>query len=126
MGTKYIGGATYYRSIGQNLLGLKSSYSFENGYFGKNDGKSNNKVRTIITNTPVDTAKEFFNRISYGGVNISKNDVLMTKMHDGTIITFRLKTSSKGSPAVDINIEQSIQSAGIKRQKIHFAKQMED
>jgi hypothetical protein len=126
MGTRYIGGATYFRSIGQNLLAMKSSYGFENGYFGKNDGKSNNKVRTITTNNPEDTAREFFNRISYGGIDVSKDGVTMTQTHDGSIITFRLKTSSDGSPAVDINIEYSTHAAGIKRQKIHFAKPMED
>ena len=126
MGTRYIGGATYFRSIGQNLLAMKSSYGFENGYFGKNDGKSNNKVRTITTNNPEDTAREFFSRISYGGIDVSKDGVTMTQTHDGSIITFRLKTSSDGSPAVDINIEYSTHAAGIKRQKIHFAKPMED
>lgn len=125
MGTKYIGGATYYRSIGQNLLAMKGSYRFKNGYFGINDGKSNNKVRTITTDKPEETARDFFNRISYGGVNVSKNGVLMTRTHDGTIITFRIKTSSNGSPAVDINIDNSTRTAGIKRQKIHFTKPVE-
>ncbi len=126
MGVKYIGGAKHFRSIGQNLLAMKSSYGFENGYFGKNDGTSNNKVRTIITDNPDKTAKDFFNKISYGGVDISKNGVTMAQTHDGTIITFRLKTSSNGSPAVDINIDYSTHAAGIKRQKIHFAKSSED
>jgi len=121
MGAKYVGGSLTYRSIGQNLLAMKSSYGFACGYFGKNDGHSNNSVRTIYSNNPVDTAKQFFSRLSYGGIDISKNGTTMTQTHDGSIITYRVQTSSPGSPAVDINIVQSTHAAGIKKQKIHFA-----
>ena len=44
----------------------------------------------------------------------------MTKLKDGTIITYREITSTKDSPAVEINIKQSNDSGGIKNQKIHF------
>ncbi len=121
MGVKYVGGSRIYRSIGQNLLIMKNSYGFACGYFGKNHGHSNNSVRTIYSDNPADTAKQFFSRLSYGGVDISKDGITMTQTHDGSIITYRVQTSSPGSPAVDINIIQSTHSAGIKKQKIHFA-----
>lgn len=44
-------------------------------------------------------------------------------MADGSIITFRPTTKSDDNPGVDINISKSINSGGIKQQKIHFEKE---
>lgn len=46
----------------------------------------------------------------------------VTKMRDGSIISYRPISSSDGSPAIDINIRKSRNSGGIKQQKIHFVK----
>ena len=47
-----------------------------------------------------------------------------TTLSDGSIISWRnVSSSADGSPAVDINIEYSSDSGGIKRQKIHFVKE---
>ena len=42
-------------------------------------------------------------------------------MADGTVVTFREASRSDGSPAIDINAKESVDTGGIKRQKIHFA-----
>lgn len=43
-------------------------------------------------------------------------------MADGGVVTWRETSISDGSPAVDINIEHSSDSGGVKEQKIHFIK----
>jgi len=45
---------------------------------------------------------------------------VITKMADGSIITFRPTTKSDNNPGVDINIEKSTDNGGLKKQKIHF------
>lgn len=44
-------------------------------------------------------------------------------MADGTYVTWRLSSSSDGTSVVEINIDSSSHTGGIKTQKIHF---MED
>ena len=44
-------------------------------------------------------------------------------MNDGSIISWRDVSSSDGTPAVEINIEQSTSNGGVKQQKIHFVKE---
>jgi len=47
----------------------------------------------------------------------------MTKMVDGTIVTWRNVSSSKdGSPAVNISVKYSDNHGDLKEQKIHFIK----
>lgn len=43
-------------------------------------------------------------------------------MKDGTYTNFRIKTSSEGSPAVQINIKNSSDNAGVRFHKVHFSK----
>ena len=72
-------------------------------------------------------AYEFFNRISAGYVKITtipyrdggKKGCVAT-LKDGTKITIRKKSSSDGSPAVDINI---VSPGRVKPHKIHFVKE---
>ena len=47
---------------------------------------------------------------------------MKTTLSDGSVITWRNISHSDGSPAVDINVERSSDSDGIKQQKIHFVK----
>ena len=121
MGTCYKGGATYYRSIGQNVLIASQSYKYENGYFGDNSSHGNNHTRNIVTNDSVLAANDFYNKIAYGGTEQKINDNLsITRMSDGAVITRRILSYSDGSPVVDINIKGSSHTGGIKQQKIHF------
>jgi len=45
----------------------------------------------------------------------------ITKLDDGTQITYRVITSSENSPAVEINVKRA--KTNINGQKIHFVKQ---
>ncbi len=130
MGTSYKGGAVHYHSISENLPSLKSKYDYKDGYFGtKGDSSTNSRVRHIASEDPVQTAKEFYDRATYGGIETpiyDKNSNVIgqkTNLEDGSVITWRNVSSSDGTPAVDINIEKSSNSGGIKQQKIHFVKE---
>ena len=49
------------------------------------------------------------------------NDNLrITRMADGSVVTMRRVSHSDGTPVVDINIKPSKDSGGVKGQKIHF------
>jgi hypothetical protein len=124
MGTGFKGGSANHRSISDNLVILCRTFKFHNGYFGEK-GHGRSFTRNIISDNPIETAKQFYNMAAYGGVEkrMKNGSVKITKMRDGTILSFREITSSPGSPAVEINVEQSIDSGGIKKQKIHFAKE---
>lgn len=90
-------------------------------------GEPGRNARIIRSRSPVGTAYEFFNRMSKGYVKISvipyrdggKKGCVAT-LKDGMRITLRKKSSSDGSPAVNVNI----QSPGrVKPHKIHFVKE---
>lgn len=130
MGT-FIGGSQSYRSIGQNVSSLKTSYPFKNGYFGEKGQSTSSKVRHIITDNPVETAKEFYAKAAYGGMektiyNTKTGAIIgqTASLADGSVISWRNVSSSDGSPAVEINIKRSSDTSGVKQQKIHFI--MED
>ncbi|MGN0845036.1 MAG: hypothetical protein ACI4QT_07440 [Kiritimatiellia bacterium] len=84
-------------------------------------------ARVIKSPAPVGTAYEFFNRISRGYETIKtisyrdgSKKGCVAKLKDGTIITLRKKSTSDGSPAVDINITSP---GRVKPHKIHFIKE---
>ena len=122
MGTTYKGNAAYYRSVGQNILPTASKYPYRNGRFGVNSPSTGNKTRNIASADPLGTAKDFYDRIAYGGVEkiYANGDRRITQMADGTIITWRRISSSDGSPVVEINISRSSHTGGLKKQKLHF------
>lgn len=123
MGTGiYKGGAEKYVPIGNNLENIETDYGFSNGYFGTKGDSSNNKVRHIVSDSPVSTSKDFYDKLTYGGIEhiLKNNKGTICKMADGTVVTWRENKSSDGSPVVDINIKKSKGSGGIKSQKIHF------
>lgn len=68
------------------------------------------------------SAKLFYDKIAYGGIIIKHfpNGGEITKMKDGSNITYRKVTSSINSPAIEINIRRSIDPCGLKSLKIHF------
>lgn len=124
MGTGYKGDSKYYRSIGQNILITSSKYAYFNGRFGINSPHGGASTRSISSTDNLSTATDFYNKIAFGGKeNIVNNNLRITRMADGTIITMRKVSHSDGTPAVDINIERSSHTGGIKKQKIHFIKE---
>lgn len=128
MGGGYKGDTGHYHSISENLFLMKEKFSYNNGYFGeRGNNKKNNKVRRIESNDPSKTAKDFYDTLANGGkeepiFDKKTGEEIGTKtvMADGSVVTWRETSISDGSPAVDINIELSSDSGGIKDQKIHF------
>lgn len=118
---EYKGGATSYHPLSENIRKVSKDYPIHNGYFGE-DGEGRHKTREITSDNPLKTAKDFYDKIAYGGIeeDLANGKGVKTTMEDGTIITMREQSSSDGSPAVNINIKYSSDSAGIKDQKIHF------
>ena len=125
MGTSYKGDTKYYRSIGQNLMIVSSTYEYDNGRFGVNSPSTGNQTRNIASSDNLSTAKDFYDKIALGGIEKSYNNGKMkiTKMADGTTITMREISSSDGTPVVEINIKGSTHTGGIKNQKIHFVEE---
>lgn len=129
MGTGYKGNADHYHSITENLPSMTKEYSYNNGYFGTTGDSSSNKIRHIESDDPEKAAKDFYDKFTYGGKETPIYDKFgnengkKTSLADGSIISWRNVSHSDGSPAVDINIERSSNSGGIKKQKIHFVKE---
>lgn len=131
MGTYFKGGAGHYHSISENSAPLKKEYPYKNGYFGeKGRSSTNSKVRYIESSNPEKTAKEFYDKATYGGIEepiynkrTGEKIGMKTTLSDGSVISWRNVSRSDGTPAVDINISRSTDSGGIKEQKIHFVKE---
>jgi hypothetical protein len=63
----------------------------------------------------------YHNKIAFGGKEQKVNDNMrITRMADGTVITMRKVSHSDGTLVVDINIRKSTHTGGVKDQKIHF------
>ena len=121
MWTTFKGNSKYFRSIGQNILLAKSLYGFNKGYFGDNSIHGSDRTRNIISADNMKTANDFYNKIAFGGIEQRVNDNMrITRMADGTVITMRKVSHSDGTPVVDINIRKSTHTGGVKDQKIHF------
>lgn len=125
MGTGYKGNSKYYRSIGQNIMAVSTSYEYHEGRFGVSSPSTGNKTRNIASDDPLATAKDFYAKIAFGGVEKTYNGgkLKITHMADGTIISTRTTSTSDGTPVVEINISSSTHSGGVKQQKIHFIKE---
>ena len=118
----YNGGTGSQHSIADNKAGLTERYPLRKGYFGSKG--SNSSVRRVESDDPSSTSKDFYDRAAKGGIEtpLPNGKGVMTGLSDGTIVTMRQISSSDGSPAVEINISKSNDSAGIKGQKIHFVR----
>ena len=125
VGTTYKGNTRFYRSIGQNIMITSSTYHYENGRFGVSSPSTGNKTRNIASSDPVSTARDFYNKITLGGIEQSFNNgtLKVTRMADGTHVTWRLVSHSDKTSVVDININNSSHTGGIKEQKIHFVEE---
>lgn len=127
--SRYFGthGSKTKTSFSDNINEVSKKYPLsDSGYFGeKGNGKG---VRVIETNTPYKTARDFFDKIAKGQERkplrkdkTQKTNQQYVEFADGTRVNKRIKTSSSGSPAIDIFITTNTAS-GVKTQKIHFAK----
>ena len=123
MGTTYKGNSIYFRSIGQNILIVSNTFSYSKGFFGENSKHGKDRTRNITASDNLATAKEFYDKIAFGGKEqIVNENMSITRMADGTVITMRKVSSSDGTPVVDINIKSGTHTGGVKGQKIHFVK----
>ena len=116
----YVGRKQQFRSLDQNIGSTVSSYPIYNGYFGIKG--SSFGVREIHSRNHEATAKDFFNKIAKGGIldlQTIKGGVV-SRMKDGTVISYRKITSSSNSPAVEIRFRKLGSKYGINDQKIHF------
>jgi len=130
MGTGYKGNAAHYHSIVENLPEMENSYPYQNGFFGTRGNSKRGSIRHIGSDDPQRTAKEFYDKLTFGGKEEPIYDRQgnehgrKTTLSDGSIISWRnVSHSPDKSPAVDINIERSSNSGGIRQQKIHFIKE---
>lgn len=121
MGTGYKGNSPTFRSVGENIESVSSKYHYHEGRFGVR-GSKKNKVRHIASEKPLETAKDFYDKLAYGGKEdiYEKEKMKITRMADGTVITYRETSTSDGTPVVEINIDNSGNCGGVKSQKIHF------
>lgn len=113
-------------TLADNLADVTKHFPLTaDGLFGRK-GKG---ARVIETTSPIGTAYEFFNRLIEGYATIhpinytdGKRKGCKVYMNDGSVITFRRKSTSDGTPAVDINIKTV---GRVKPQKVHFVKKGE-
>jgi hypothetical protein len=109
-------------SPNNNISSLSNLYDYNsnNGLFGKR-GKN---AQIIYSSNQIETSHDFFEKISKGGINskLTNGKGDRVDFSDGTIITYRVITSTKESPAVDIKVVKR-SKGGISSQKIHFIKE---
>ena len=106
-------------SPNDNLDSLKEKYEYDEelGKFGEK-GKN---ARIIKSDNPIEDSSNFFDTISKGGKisELKGNKGKRVDFPDGSTIVYRIITSTKNSPAVDINVVNRTRN-GISKQKIHF------
>ena len=87
------------------------------GYFGE---KGDNK-RVVHAENQIKESKKFYTQVSRGGKNkpMSNGRGSQKIMKDGGVVTYREKTSTPNSPAVNLSEMKGI----VKNQKIHFEKE---
>ena len=116
----YVGRKQQFHSLDQNIESTISSYPLTNGYFGIKG--SSFGIREIHSRNHEETAKDFFNKIAKGGIldlQTIKGGVV-SRLKDGTVISYRKITSSNNSPAVEIRFRKLNSKYGVNDQKIHF------
>lgn len=118
-------GADPHRNLMDNVPELKKHFnSTPEGYFGEEG--SHTSVRRISSGDPLATAKQFFEIASAGAVSTRypKDGMTLCEMKDGSLVSMRIKSSSDGSPVVEVKIDKSIEGQ-LKTQKIHFVERKE-
>lgn len=112
-------GLNYY-TMQYNIDLLLANYSItKSGYFGER-GKSS-RVRVIKSSDQFKTAKNFWGILSLGGKlsPLPNKNGVRVRFNDGSFAVYRIITSTKNSPAIEITIKNSTK---IKSQKIPFVK----
>jgi hypothetical protein len=107
-------------SMQGNLSSLSKTFpTTPSGYFGEKG--SSTKVRVIKTNNQYKSAQKFWETLAKGGkvAELPNKHGLKVDFEDGSFATYRVKTSTKSSPAVEIRITKNDK---FKPQKIHFVK----
>lgn len=129
MGTCYKGGADHYHKVTENIGSLATTYKYYDGLFGDRGQGGSSVIRNIASDDPQATAKDFFDRLTYGGIEKTlyyKDGTEKGKrvtMADGSTMNWRkVSSSADKSPAVDIDIERSNDHGELVTQKIHFTK----
>lgn len=112
-------------TIYQNAVEAAKNFKYENGLFGEKNRNPKRVPREIFSKNPSTTAALFFNSLKQGAIqtevfNTSHGKGIKAKLRDGSIITYRPFTSSKGSPAVEIVVSES---KIIKAKKYHIVKE---
>ena len=121
----YKGGSPIYRSLRDNIQELSKVYPIsEDGYFSKVGKANEDEIRQIDGDDVMLTARRFYEALAYGGIekDLPNGKGVSTTLKDKTIVVYREITSTLGSPAVDINVNDSNDNCGLKYQKIHFEK----
>ena len=109
-------------SIAENARRMSAQFPISrNGYFGIRDHK---QIRVISCIDPIETSHVFFQRLTHGATHeIATNNRGMEYQRatfaDGSIVTYRVVTSTPDSPAVQISVTRA---GPIRNQKIHFTR----
>lgn len=116
----YVGRKQQFRTLEQNIKSISLSYPIKNGYFGSKG--ASRQVREIHARNHEQVARDFFNKIAKGGILDLKTlpGGVVSRLKDGSTISYRKITSSPNSPAVEIRFRSSNSKYGIYDQKIHF------
>ena len=118
-------GANLRHTLTDNLPALKKAFkTTPEGYFGTKG--SNTSIRRIASSNPLATAEKFFKVATKGGTRKNLDNappgMEAVVMKDGSLITKRVRSSSDGSPVVEITVSKAAKGA-VKDQKIHFTKE---
>jgi hypothetical protein len=109
------------RTFTDNLPDLVKEFPLDHGHFGKPSDKTNSIARIIESPDPIATAERFFRLAAEGGtMRTDKPNIKVAELKDGSFITFRVVSSSDGTPAVDLNLTPPTY---VKTRKIHFTKE---
>lgn len=119
-----VGPSNISTKLAHNLQKLTGKFPLSaDGYFGR---KGTGKVRIIEGHNAEKTAKDFWSRISTGGRFFKAGPgVQGVLFSDGSKAYLRIKTSSKGSPAIHIEIS-SKHNRVKNKQKIHFTQKKKE
>ena len=114
-------GSNATRAFADNLPALTEKFPLHGQHFGEVSDRKNSSARVIHSKNPERTAEEFFRLATRGGDVLYDSPTRRTvRLKDRTTITYRVISSSDGSPAVDLKISEP---SFIRTRKIHFIKE---
>lgn len=121
-GFQHTSGAERGRTLLDNLPQTTQEFPLtDDGLFGTPG--NNSGVRHIASRDPIATSIRFYGLLTEGGDVLRKTEKMTVKrLSDGAFITWRLVSSSDGSPAVDINMSRVVGGI-VSTHKIHFIKE---